>query len=65
MNRFCVLFLAYLQSWINALCTKQRKAQIKFTVAICFQPHMHNDRVTENKKDKSFFLEKAIVLLEL
>lgn len=29
------------------------------------QPHMHNSRFIENKKNKSFFLEKAIVLLEL
>lgn len=35
---------------MNALCTKQSKAQIKFTASIWFQPHKHNSRFIEKKR---------------
>lgn len=37
---------------MNALCTKQSKAQIEFAASIYFQPHMDNGRFIERKRKK-------------
>jgi len=53
---------------MNALGSKQSKAQVKFTASIWFQTHMHNGRFSESKqtnKSLSRFPRKGIVLLEL
>lgn len=53
---------------MNALGTKESKAQVKFTASIWFQTHMHNGRFSKSKqtnKSLSRFPRKGIVLLEL
>lgn len=37
---------------MNALCSKQSKAQITFTASIWLQPHMHNGRFIGKKKKR-------------